>query len=82
MHRRDGFRSSKIMLKRVQDHPKIHLKLHRIVKRYVGVERMESDDSCGGRILSSSFEFTALSIEEYVPLVETANVVTSVFLHR
>lgn len=33
VHRRAGFRSSKIMLKRVQDHPKIEIKLHRVVKR-------------------------------------------------
>ncbi|CAN0517530.1 unnamed protein product [Laminaria digitata] len=33
IHRREGFRSSKIMLERAQSHPKIDMKLHRTVKR-------------------------------------------------
>ncbi|CAM9366080.1 unnamed protein product, partial [Scytosiphon promiscuus] len=47
VHRREGFRSSKIMLQRVKDHPKVSLKLHRTVKRWVS----EGGDLSGAELV-------------------------------
>jgi thioredoxin reductase (NADPH) len=41
LHRRDGFRASKIMLDRVQENPKIELRANVIIEEVLGVEEKE-----------------------------------------
>ena len=41
LHRRDGFRASKIMIDRVHEHPKIDVRLNCVVDEVLGVEEKE-----------------------------------------
>lgn len=50
IHRREGFRASKIMLDRVQKNPKIHLKLNTVIEEILGKEESNKKMVTGVRL--------------------------------
>ena len=62
IHRREGFRASKIMLERAEKNPKIKFMLNQVIKEVVGTENM-GIKSVTGAILENTQDGTLTEIE-------------------